>query len=242
MIQFNLNNRNTNCNQILRFGILLMLFLPGMLLAQSQTGVIGPDNQPEQSSNNDAPISDSITPDAGLSISTSNLVRGCKAVETGDTAAFKTVLIPHKNYVIPIIDAHAEWMPPEPANPDATIAGIDSDFDCVRDDIERYIGKLFRNNDQQRKRKYLFEYAKWLGLFIKINHWSLETTRTIYQNIYKAAECVRRIHGNNKTTFYLLDNVFANFHNTHNRSVRYIKNNGKLGGWVTREKIRLSCP
>jgi len=234
--------RNIKIKLCKLLGFIVVLSTSTLLLAQSQVRMHLPDNLPLKKTDNTYLDSNSDSPDnTGQRARISSLTRQCKAVETGNTAAFKTVLIPQKYYAIPIINVHADWMPPEPSNPDSTIVGIDSDGDCVRDDIERYIGKLFRDKDQQRKRKYLFEYAKWLGIFIKIRHWSIETTRTIYRNLYKAAECVRRIHGDRKETRALLDNLFAEFHNTHNRSVRYIRNNAKLGGWVTRENIPVSC-
>lgn len=175
----------------------------------------------------------------GKAVSNSSLTNHCNSVETGNEAAFKILFINYNSYPIPI-EKTASWIPIYPANNSKySILGIDSDNDCIRDDIERYIGKMFPRKEHKRHRKYLFEYAKWLGIFLKGNPWNVETTRSISRNIGQAAECVRRIHG---TTSQLLDDIFAEFHNTFPRSFRYIKNRGLLGGWAPREKLSISCP
>lgn len=238
--QVKYRNKTYKLYQVLLF--LHILFLSEILLAQNNTLFANPDKEPITEVYKSHSNLISTTLDTGIRSNTSSLISGCKPVEIGNTAAFSTAMITYRNIVIPIRNVNAAWMPPEPYNPDLTINGVDSDGDCVRDDIERYIGMLFKDRNQQRLRKYLFEYAKWLGMFIKISHWSIETTRAIYRDIYGSAECVRRIHLDTIETRALLDNIFANVYNTHNRSVQYIKNNAKLGGWVTREKVAVSCP
>lgn len=241
---------NTNDNQYSGFFysvsyksliLILALLLTINTSAQSDVIVIIPDNQPDKILDDPQSKFDLDSQFYSQQSAIESLTKNCEPVEYGSTAAFITLLIPNKNSMLPLIDIPAKWMPAMPNNPDATIVGIDSDGDCVRDDIERYIGKLYREKGHKRIRKYLFEYVKWLGIFIKINHWSIDTTRTIYRNVYRASECVRRIHGDSKNTRALLDKLFANFHNTFDRSVRQIRNNAKLGGWVTREKIPVSC-
>ena len=182
----------------------------------------------------------SLDLDSEIQSSASGLTTGCNAVETGDTAAFTTTMIMVDDDIYPI-GGKASWMPKELTNGDSTMEGIDSDGDCVRDDIERYIGRQFKSKADKRKRKYLFDYAKWLGVFSTPN-WSITTSRTIANEQFRASECVRRIHGDTRETSDLLDNLFAKFHNTEARSFRYIDNDVKLGGWATRERVSVSCP
>ena len=177
----------------------------------------------------------------GIATSNNKLIGNCNTVETGNEAAFKLIIVNENNHTFPI-KTRATWMPENPGNiSDSTIMGIDADNDCVRDDIERYIGKKYPRKDQQRQRKYLFQYAMWLGIFLKRSDWSIFTIRSISTNISKSAECVRRIHGIKGKVNQLLDDIFAEFHNTFPRSLRYIKNRGMLGGWAPREKLSVSC-
>lgn len=177
----------------------------------------------------------------GQAKSNAVLTGDCNLVETGYEAAFRTIILSDINFPIPF-NQQASWMPEKPgAHSDKTIEGVDLDNDCVRDDIERYIGFKYPRKDQQKHRKYLFEYAKWLGIFIKRNDWSIRTIRSISANVSKIAECVRRIHGSNANTNQLLDEIFAEFHNTFSRSFRYIENRGLLGGWAPRERLTVSC-
>ena len=218
-----------------------MLFLSESLQAQNNIGFSAPDNEPSPLITKTQSSMKSLSQETGKRSSAANLTSECKAVETGNSAAFSTTLIKYKSIHIPV-EVKASWMPFAPDFPNATINGIDSDGDCVRDDIERHIGMLFKNKNLKRKRKYIFEYAKWLGIFIKINHWSIETSRDIANEQYKAATCIKLLNGDKIEVTKMIDRLFSNFHNTFARSERYIRNTKRLGGWNTREEINVSCP
>ena len=170
-----------------------------------------------------------------------SLLDNCNHVEFGNQPAYFTVTIPLNEKFFPI-NGKARWLPPKPtANITTTIQGIDKDGDCVRDDIEHYIAKMYPKKSDQSTRKYLFEYARWLGEFLRISTWSVSTSQSIVTNQYKAAECFKRRVNDIEESTQILNKIFAQFHNTKSRSFRYIRNNTKLGGWSTREKISLNC-
>ena len=170
------------------------------------------------------------------------IVLTCNPVESGSPLPFPTTAISLRGHFY-VYQSVAEWLPPDSGLAGkATIIGIDSDGDCVRDDIERFIAHLMPGGDQIKARKYMFEYAKWRGQFLKSAYLSTQTAQEISRNLYKSAECVRRIIGNDPQSQEIIDKVFAKFHNTFPRSYRYIANNAVLGGWSTREKISVSCP
>ncbi len=164
----------------------------------------------------------------------------CNPVEYGDSDPFTTTAVHLTGFYV--IQRKAEWLPPFPGSSgNDTITGIDADGDCVRDDIEHYIARKFNQKDQQKLRKYLFEYAVWMNRFLALNI-SVDDAKTSSNNMAAAGECVDLILGNNSDTNAILDDLFAQFHNTFPRSIRYIDNLSLLGGWTTRETITVSCP
>lgn len=184
------------------------------------------------------PKSIKVTP---ASVVTQATISSCNPVEYGDSDPFSTAAV-HLTRFYVILQRKAEWLPPFPENSGIdTITGIDADGDCVRDDIEHYIAKKFNQKDQQKLRKYLFEYAVWMNRFLALNI-SVDDAKTSSNNMAAAGECVDQILGNDSETNAILDDLFAQFHNTFPRSIRYIDNLSLLGGWTTRETITVSCP
>lgn len=174
--------------------------------------------------------------------STKSIALKCNAVEVGNVIPYPTATVTLKGHFYSF-QGKANWLPPDPGFAGkATIIGIDSDGDCVRDDIERLIARLLPNANQKKARKYMFEYAKWRREFLKYPHLSEQSAKEISRNLYKSAECVRRVIGDNVKSQQIIDKVFSKFHDTFPRSYRYIGNNALLGGWSTREKIPVSCP
>ncbi len=164
----------------------------------------------------------------------------CNPVEYGGSAPFLTAVAPLNGFYV--IQGAAEWLPPLPGSSgNGTIAGIDADGDCIRDDIEHYIARKFNQQSQQKLRKYLFEYTVWMNHFLTLDI-SVDAAKTSSNNMAAAGECVDQILGNHTETKTVLDDLFAQFHNTFPRSNRYIDNLSQLGGWTTRETITVSCP
>lgn len=169
------------------------------------------------------------------------MASSCNPVEYGGMVPFTAIVIPLDDdfYTIP---KKAEWLPPDPGSEGKnTIAGIDADGDCVRDDIELHIARLLPSGDQIKARQYMFEYAKWRGRFLETDL-SQASIKEIARNLYKSGECVRRILNDPAQSRILFDKIFSKFHDTFPRSHKYIENNALLGGWSTREDIVVSCP
>ena len=136
----------------------------------------------------------------------------------------------------------AKWLPSKPAKPDEYLKGVDSDKDCVRDDVELFIGELLPKASDYQARTYLLHYARWLGLAFKFepNHSSLAfnnirldeaTNRTIANQQSRNAVCFRRIHNQAQTSQEILNKVFAKFYGTRVRSKAYRLGASQLSGW-----------
>lgn len=165
----------------------------------------------------------------------------CNEVESGNPIPYPqtTVSLTGKFYRF---KGKSDWLPPDPGEAGkSTIEGLDSDGDCVRDDIERVIAELLPYSNQVMARKYMFEYAKWRGQFLK-DGLSEEDYMEISRNLYISGECVLQNLEDDIDSTDLFDKVFSKFHNTYPRSYRYIDNNVLLGGWTTREDIIVTCP
>ncbi len=162
---------------------------------------------------------------------------GCTAAQTDDTQPFTTVIVPLGGGRR--IEVQADWLPINPYNPDQTIAGIDLDGDCVRDDIEHHIARQYPDKEDYKLRKYLYDYAVWMNQFLS-QHLSEARAKNSYKKMAQAGICVQRILGSadSRTT---IDDLFANFHNTIPRTERYLENLPTIGGWTTREEIKVEC-
>jgi len=153
----------------------------------------------------------------------------CNLPETDGEIPFPGAMVTLNKLFVPV-RGQAKWLAPDPGDTGKmTIEGIDADGDCVRDDIEYYIAQKYPNRDQHKARKYLFEYAKYLGLFLRPDL-TREYAVFYSDRMYTATACARKELGDTPTTVKELDMIFAKFHNTMDRSYRYIHNNGLLGG------------
>lgn len=187
------------------------------------------------------PESTAITPASGDQTATIIAkTSSCNPVEYGGSAPFLTAVAYLNGFYV--IQKKAEWLPPFPGSSgNDTITGIDADGDCIRDDIEHYIARKFNQQSQQKLRKYLFEYTVWMNYFLTLDI-SVDAAKTSSNNMAAAGECVDQILGSHTETQTVLDDLFAQFHNTFPRSRRYIDNLSQLGGWTTRETLTVSCP
>lgn len=165
----------------------------------------------------------------------------CQEPEYGDTVPFPGAMVNLDTAFLPI-KGRAKWLPNDPGPAGKTyIEGIDADRDCVRDDIEIFIATKYPNSDQLMARKYLFEFAKYLGLSL---HPAINSTMADYyaQKMHIATECARRELGDKPTTRKDMDMIFAKFHNTLDRSYQYIHNNELLGGSSSQIQDEINCP
>lgn len=226
--------------------ILQLVLIAGILLLMTEYGQAQNTEEGGSSigyksikSGESEPKSIKITPGSVVAKATI-IASSCNPVEYGDSVPFLTAVV-HLNG-FHVIQRKAEWLPPFPENSgNDTITGIDADGDCVRDDIEDYIARKFNQIDQQKLRKYLFEYAVWMNRFLAPNI-SVDDAKTSSNNMAAVGECVDQILGNDSEANAILNDLFAQFHNTFPRSTRYIDNLSLLGGWTTRETITVSCP
>lgn len=168
------------------------------------------------------------------------LIRGCNEVQEYGIMPFPGASVYVAGHYR--IQGKASWLPPDPGDEGKlTIEGVDTDGDCVRDDIELLIAGLLPMREQQGARYYLFEYARWRGVFLQQGLSGIEA-RHISEQLYIASECTYRNLGNDTLSRDLFDLVFAKFHNTFPRSDRYIANSALLGGWNTRKQILFPIP
>ncbi len=135
----------------------------------------------------------------------------------------------------------AEQLPPDPGQVGKeTITGIDSDRDCIRDDLELIISERLPGEKHHEARRYLYIHAIWLGELLKENP-TVEEMHEVSNYLYGTSKCAREILGDTIETKKLLDWIFASNLNTFPRSYRYIDNNGLLGGTTTRGTLTILC-
>lgn len=171
-------------------------------------------------------------------------LRQCNDVETSSLIPTPaTVAIGGKFFVIggfvSVVD-----LPPDPgATGKLFIGGIDSDGDCVRDDVERYIVQLLPNLDQRVARKHLYEYVRWRGRFMNSqpSGFTAEVGKEISNYMYISANCFKAEMHDDIKSDEIINKVFAQFLNTYDRTFWYLDNLSLLAGWTTREDITVSC-
>ena len=117
-------------------------------------------------------------------------------------------------------------MPAEPgANGDATIAGVDSDGDGIRDDVERRISANYPDNPSARAYSYMI--AKRLQTII-VNSANKNTYIQAISELSFAENCLNVILPTqvNKASRLVLPWVM----NTYQRSIAYINARALIGG------------
>ena len=217
----------------------------------------------------EAVIEDSrVASSSSLSVkAAAQLTTGCKPIQTGTGPAFSVQTMTVKGSASGKSAAKAKkrlyplyikaaWLPTKPANPDRYLKGVDTDKDCVRDDVELFIGKLLPKASDYQARTYLLNYARWLGLAFKYepNHTNLafnsirlneNTNRVIVREQSRNAVCFRRVHGQGRDSQLMLHKVFAEVHSTRVRSKVYRLGARQLAGWDPkrdqRGQVGFSC-
>ena len=119
-----------------------------------------------------------------------------------------------------------DGLPPDPGEAGkATLEGIDSDQDGIRDDIQRYIALTYP--DSQKTRAALKQYTL---AFQKATLESPDEERALRNTEYmhRASECLWHIHS--EDSIKMSDTLLAEFLNTMDRSRAYLAYNSKLGG------------
>ena len=178
-----------------------------------------------------------------LSITRPNAI-GCHVGHLEENSKTPIIMITlYDDFIIPVGGIlGASWLPPLPLNPDANIAGVDSDGDCVRDDIERYITNIYPKKSDYLLRENLFRYAIWMNRFLNLPPVLPDLYAKIaVVNMRIAGQCVKTILGAEAGGDVLSD-LFANFHNTWPRSDKYVANMVTyISGWTTRDDPVIAC-
>lgn len=119
-------------------------------------------------------------------------------------------------------------LPPDPGEAGkTTLAGIDSDGDGLRDDIQRYIALTYP--DSGRTRAALRQFALALNKAIMESPDEESALRNT-EFIHRASECLWYIHS--EQSIKLSDLLISEYLNTIERSHAYLNYNSKLGGNV----------
>jgi len=123
-------------------------------------------------------------------------------------------------------------LPPDPGEAGkVTLAGIDSDGNGVRDDVQRYIALTYPNSE--RTRAGLTQYAKEAQQAL-LDADDEETSITNARNRQRALECLRYILGGVDAASIIREELTAEFLNTDARSRAWIVADGQLSGQIFR--------
>lgn len=118
-------------------------------------------------------------------------------------------------------------LPPDPGEAGKqTVAGIDSDGDGVRDDVQRYVA--LSQPDQAALRAGLRQATLATQSFLLNANGGTGTVMSIFKDQQKAISCIDFVVGGNG--FPVWEALKAQILNTKDRSVAYVTANGKLSG------------
>lgn len=119
-------------------------------------------------------------------------------------------------------------LPPDPGETGkATLAGIDSDSDGVRDDVQRYIALTYPGSEKNRAA--LTQYAKSEQAAL-LDAGNREASIAHSREAQRAIECLFFVRPDDADSIH--SDLQTKILNTKERSEAYIKANGQLGGQV----------
>ena len=119
-------------------------------------------------------------------------------------------------------------LPPDPGEAGmATLEGIDSDQDGIRDDIQRYIALTYP--DSQKTRAALRQFTLAFHEAILKSPDEASALNNV-EDMHRAQECLWYIHS--RSSIKMSDSLMAEYLNTMARSRAYLAYNSKLGGHV----------
>lgn len=152
------------------------------------------------------------------------------------------VLARVESAVAPVVaTATAPSLPPEPGAAGlATLQGVDSDNDGVRDDIQRYIALTYPQSQKTRAALTQFATAAQQGILDAANGSPTDDDRT---KITQAQECLSYI-SDPITAKNVKNNLRQLLLNTEARTDAWLAFNASLGGLVTlppRSQWKSSC-
>jgi hypothetical protein len=123
-------------------------------------------------------------------------------------------------------------LPPDPGEAGkATLEGIDSDDDGVRDDVQRYI--VLTYPDSEKTRAGLTQYAQAAQQTLLDADNEARSIANANERV-RAIDCLRYILGSVDSASLIRDELKAKFLNTTVRIKLWIRADGQLGGQVFR--------
>jgi len=124
-----------------------------------------------------------------------------------------------------IVPVASPDLPADPgAEGDSTLEGVDSDYDGVRDDVERHIAFKYSNDRQTREALYL--YAKAMQAFLTAKN------TTTAQRIMNAIGCIYESKTNIVNASEVALDIKATYLNTLERTQVYLVANRQISGQV----------
>lgn len=124
--------------------------------------------------------------------------------------------------------AHAGELPPNPGEAGRrTLAGIDSDHDGVRDDVQRWIALTFPHSEKLRAA--LIQQAKLSQLYI-LNASNPDTSRLTARKILSSIDCLSYVSPDAYSN--IAEEFDAVFFNTYDRSKALIQADHHSSGTV----------
>ncbi len=160
--------------------------------------------------------------------------RPADVLQAGPYTVGLTLTLPDGSSASDQVTYHVVNLPPDPGEAGkATLLGIDSDNDGVRDDIQRWIELNYPNS--AKKRMALRQYSKAMNDALA----NASDKRASINNAYKtgyAQECLfyiyRELEGTARPAYKINDQLLAEFLNTQDRSTAYLNYNSQLGGEI----------
>lgn len=161
----------------------------------------------------------------------------CKPSNTSGRKGVAVVPIGEEFYVLPTKPA---GLPPKPgADGDATIMGTDVNKNCVRDDLEHFIFETWGKEDQKTLRLHLYAYSIWLRFYL-IENISDKSIQAVERQLLITGLCMDKMLG--AAEFNRAETeIFALMHNTHERTMRYFKNEELLTGFDVDTEVQPGC-
>lgn len=119
-------------------------------------------------------------------------------------------------------------LPPDPGEAGkTTLAGIDSDGDGIRDDIQRYIALTYPNSHKTRAALRQFTLAVNKATLETLNE---ESALRNVETMHRAIECLWYLQS--EDSIKMSDSLLAEYLNTPERSQAYLEYDAKLSGHV----------
>ena len=119
-----------------------------------------------------------------------------------------------------------QGLPPDPGEAGkATLAGIDSDEDGIRDDIQRYISLTYSTSARTRAGLTQFVKADQSVVLTSADH---QASIRSWIEVFHAQECLSTLRPNDYIT--LTDELDARLLNTKSRSLAYAAASGQYSG------------